>query len=511
MTKSFRIGAVCVLALLLLAGFAAAQAPAASPAPYDLNQVDPAGGNTATALASAAPPNGYNRGEVAANITWVLVTAALVWFMQLGFAFLGGGAIRSKNQVNYWTKSYMDFSVGIVVYMIVGFAFHFGGSAGVAALGMGSAIPGMADGNPFIGTSGFLLGGNNYDGRTAALMIFQAVFAATAATIVAGMVIERLRFQAYLLYSVFVTAIIYPIYGHWMWSSVGWLANLSNYIPLPGSSPTSVIGARDFAGSGVVHVVGAMVGLAGAMLVGPRLGKFGADGKPRAFPGHNMTYVVIGTFILFLGWFGFNPGSTLASTDLRTPIVFINTYLAGGMAATVIAYLTYFKTGKSDTMLVCNGALGGLVAITAPCAYVSPWAALVIGAIAGVVVWKGNLFIERKLKVDDPVGAWGVHGACGLFGLLSVGIFADGTYGVSGILTGTAAGAGQLIAQIIDMIVVSAWAFGTGFLVFFAIKKTVGLRVPPEEEMMGLDIGEHGYAAYPELNIREPLPVEYKE
>ncbi|MBI4363086.1 MAG: ammonium transporter [Euryarchaeota archaeon] len=455
----------------------------------------------------------YNSAEVAANTAWTLATAALVWFMQAGFAFLGAGAIRSKNQVNYWTKSYIDFSVGIVVFMVVGFAFMFGGHAGIGALGMGATVPGLESGNPFIGTSGFLMGGDNYDPRTATFMVFQAVFAATAVTIVAGMVIERMKFQAYLLYSILISILIYPIYGHWVWSANGWLANLSTYIPLPGSSPAVgdtaavIIGARDFAGSGVVHAVGGFVGLAGAMLVGPRIGKYGPDGKPRVFPGHNVPYVVIGTFILFLGWFGFNPGSTLAVTDPRTSIVFLNTYLAGGMAATVMAYLSYFKTGKADTMLICNGALGGLVAITAPCAYVAPWAALVIGAIAGILVWKGNTFIESRLKVDDPVGAWGVHGANGLFGLLAVGIFADGKYGgVSGIITGTPAGMGQLIAQIVDIIVVAGYSFGVGFIIFYAIHKTMGLRVSAEEEMAGLDVGEHGYSAYPEFTISASGP-----
>lgn len=421
--------------------------------------------------------------KTAVNFTWTIIMGALVWFMQLGFAFLGGGAIRSKNQVNYWTKSYIDFSVGVVVFMIAGFAFMFGGS---------KLFPGLDLGNEFIGWSGFLLAGEAYDVSTIMLFFFQVVFAATSATIVAGMVAERLKFQAYLLYTILINLIIYPIYGHWMWGG-GWLSTL----------PFGV-GARDFAGSGVVHAVGGFVGLAGALLLGPRIGKYNKDGTPNVIPGSNIPYVVIGTFILFFGWFGFNPGSTLAASDLRISVIAVNTYLAGGMAATVMAYATYFKRRKADPMLICNGALGGLVAITAPCAYVAPWAAVVIGAIAGLVVWAGNWFAEWKLKIDDPVGAWGVHGANGLWGLLAVGIFADGTYGdVKGLILGQT---GQLIAQLIDMATVTVFSFGMGLLVFGAIKLAIGLRVSAEEELEGLDIGEHGTVAFPELSSPASTP-----
>ena len=441
---------------------------------------------------------------LAVNMAWTIIMGALVWFMQLGFAFLGSGSLRSKAQINYWSKSYIDFSIGVVVFALIGFAFMFGGSGNTFPgynddKGNPIPIPGLEGGNQFIGWSGFGLAGGAYDVVTITYFFFEAVFAATAVTIVAGMVAERLKFQAYLIYTILINILIYPIYGHWVWGN-GWLATL----------PFGV-GARDFAGSGVVHAVGGFTGLAGAWLLGPRIGKYNKDGTPNSFPAHNIPFLFAGTFVLFFGWFGFNPGSTLAATDYRISVIAVNTYLAGGMAATVMAYLTYIVKKKSDPMAICNGALGGLVAITAPCAYVTPLAAIVIGAIAGPLAIYGNKFVEKKLKIDDAVGAWGVHGAGGLFGLLSVGIFADGTYGggtyngvtysgVTGILYGPL-GAGQLVAQLIDMAVVAGFCFGMGLVIFGVIKKTMGLRVSPEVELAGLDLHEHEYVAYPETVI----------
>jgi Amt family ammonium transporter len=411
---------------------------------------------------------------IAINFVWVLVAAFLVFFMQAGFALVGVGAIRTKNTVNYLAKSYMDFSLGAIFFLIVGFAFMFGGS---------EAAPGLELGNAFIGYSGGLLTGEAYDVTTSMLFLFQAMFAATAATIVAGAMAGRTKFQAYLIYTVIVTAVIYPLYGHWVWGG-GWLSTL----------PYGV-GAVDFAGSGVVHAVGGFVALAGAYLVGPRAGKYKADGTPVAIPGHNIVYIVLGTFILFFGWFGFNPGSTLAATDLRIAVIAVNTFLAGAAGAVVACYTTYFRTGKANIFLICNGALAGLVAITAPCAYVPPWAAVIIGAIAGVLVMASIWFVEWKLGVDDPVGAVSVHGVNGLWGLLAVGIFADGTYGgVRGLIVGNF---GQFIAQAISVATVFIWAFGLGLLLFATITYTIGLRVSREEEVVGLDISEHGTLCYP--------------
>jgi Amt family ammonium transporter len=407
------------------------------------------------------------------NFTWTLVSAFLVFFMQAGFALLGAGLIRSKNTVNYLTKSYMDFSIAALSYWAFGFALMFGGS---------KLSSGLEHGTPWVGLSGFFLSGSAYDVTTALFWIFQMVFAATAATIVAGAMAERTKIQAYLAYSFLVSALVYPIYGHWVWGG-GWLATL----------PFGV-GARDFAGSGVVHAVGGLLALVGAAMVGPRIGKFNPDGTANTLPGHNMTYVVSGTFILFFGWFGFNAGSTLAATDLRISVIAVNTFLAGATGGVVALYASLARTGKADIGMACNGALAGLVGITAPCAYVPTWAAVVIGGVATWIMMWSLGFVERVLKVDDPVGAVSVHAAGGLWGLLAVGIFADGTYGdVRGLIVGEV---GQLVAQLISMGTVTVWTLGTGYVLFALIRATIGLRASREEELQGLDIPEHGVPAY---------------
>jgi Amt family ammonium transporter len=311
---------------------------------------------------------------------------------------------------------------------------------------------------------------------------FQMMFAAAAATIVSGAMAERTKITAYMAYSFLISAIIYPVLGKWVWGG-GWLSTL----PLG-------VGARDFAGSGVVHAVGGLVALAGAIMVGPRRGKF-TNGKANNIPGHNMAYVILGTLILFVGWFGFNPGSTLAATDLRISVIATNTFLAGVAGAVTAMYVTLMRTGKADLGMACNGSLVGLVGVTASCAYVAPWAAVVIGVIAAFLMMFSLNFVENTLKVDDPVGAVSVHAMGGLWGLLAVGIFSDGTYGgVSGLLYGNV---GQLLAQLVNMGVVIVWAFGTGLLLFWLIKRTMGLRVSVKEEVEGLDLLEHGVQAYP--------------
>ncbi|MCW3982928.1 MAG: ammonium transporter [Candidatus Bathyarchaeota archaeon] len=430
------------------------------------------------------------------SIAWTLTMGCLVWFMQLGFAFLGAGYIRQKNQVNYWTKSYIDLSVGVVVFALVGFGLMFGGSGAAFPTGFDAAgeaiyttLPGLDAGNAFIGWSGFALTGDAYNGLTLVYFFWQAVFAATSVTIVAGMVAERMKFKAYLLYAVLINILIYPIYGHWVWGG-GWLAEL---------------GAVDFAGSGVVHAVGGFTGLAACWLIGPRLGKYTKDGKARSFGYTNVPYIVIGTMILFFGWFGFNPGSTLTTLDLRTPIVAVTTYLAGGaggVMAVAISYLDRKHFTGPDIQAVCCGALAGLVAITASCAYVAPWVAIIIGLIAAPLAIYGNFFVERKLKIDDPVGAFGIHGIGGIFGLITVGLFADGTYGIQGVLFNGAAGVDQLVAQIISAAVCAGFAFGMGLVIFGIIKYTIGLRAPVKEEIEGLDKTEHGFSAYPEVEMK---------
>ncbi|MBI2831966.1 MAG: ammonium transporter [Chloroflexi bacterium] len=431
-------------------------------------------------IAHAADPTGADtlkeNPTAAVNMAWTLITGFLVWFMQLGFAFLGAGLIRSKNQVNYWTKSFMDFCIASLGFWAFGFALMFGGS---------KLFPGLDSGNSLIGFSGFFLTGASYDVSTIMMWFFQMVFAATACTIVAGAVAERMKITAYLAYAFIIGAIIYPVYGKWIWGG-GWLSTLS----ILGTT-----GARDFAGSGVVHMVGGLAALIGAAMVGPRIGKFNKDGTPNLLKGHNLPYVVIGTFILFFGWFGFNPGSTLAATDLRISVIAVNTFLAGVTGALVAIYWTFARTGKMDIVMGCNGCLAGLVGITAPAAFVPPWAAVVIGAIAVPFMINTAHIVERVLKVDDAVGAVPVHFGGGLWGLLAVGIFADGTYlGVKGLIMGDV---GQFLLQLVDIGALIAWVAPTSLLLFWIIKKTIGLRASREEELQGLDVPEHGMEAYP--------------
>jgi Amt family ammonium transporter len=322
------------------------------------------------------------------------------------------------------------------------------------------------------------------------MFFWQLVFAGTAATIVSGAVAERLKFPAYLIYSVVVSALIYPLYGHWVWGG-GWLSKL----------PFGA-GHVDFAGSGVVHTIGGFVGLAGALVLGPRFGKYGKDGKPRAIPGHSITLAALGTFILWFGWFGFNPGSTFSAHQLRIAVVAVNTNLAAAAGAAVALLLVFFKTKKWDVGMMLNGCLAGLVAVTAPCAWIEAWAAVVIGAVAGTLVVISVYFWENR-GVDDPVGAVSVHAVNGVWGLISVGLFADGTYGlcttsgplVKGLFYG--GGWGQLIAQLIGAGTCVLWAFTLGFITFKLMDKAFGIRVSPQEELKGLDIPEHGTPAYP--------------
>jgi Amt family ammonium transporter len=434
-----------------------------------------------TALAQADPTGATSieaNPDLAVNFTWTLVAAFLVFFMQAGFALVEAGFARQRNTVNILSKNFMDFCVGGLAFWAFGFAVMFGGSA---------LASGLAEGNDWFGYSGFFLTSDAYDVSTIELWFFQMVFAATAATIVSGAMAERTKINAYLAYSFLISAIVYPVYGHWVWGG-GWLSKLD-----------FGQGAKDFAGSGVVHAVGGLSALVGAWMLGPRAGKFGPDGKPRAIPGHSVTLVVLGTFILFLGWFGFNPGSTLAATDLRIAVIATNTFLAGVAGAVVGFYWSFARTGKADITLAANGALAGLVGITAPCAYVEPWASVVIGVIAALVMIGSLWFVENVLKVDDPVGAVSVHAAAGLWGVLSVGIFADGTYPAGAEVAGLVEGAGgQIVAQLISIAAVVGWTLLASGLIFAFIKATIGLRASPQEEALGLDLAEHGLRAYVE-------------
>jgi len=376
------------------------------------------------------------------------------------------GLTRGKNAANIMMKNLMDFAFGSLAYWAVGFGIMFG-----------------ADKMGLFGTDGFFLSAGDPstgDGLwQLAFWMFQVVFAATAATIVSGAMAERTKFTSYLVYSVFISLLIYPVVGHWIWGG-GWLSER---------------GMIDFAGSTVVHSVGGWAALAGAIVVGPRLGKYSKDGKVNAIPGHNIPLAALGVFILWFGWFGFNPGSTTAGTNLSIATIAVTTNLAAAAGAISAMFTVWAWFGKPETTMALNGALAGLVAITAPCANVSPLSAIIIGAIAGVLVVVSVTVIDRKLKIDDPVGAISVHGVCGAWGTLSAGLFAQESYGgVNGLFFG--GGIGQFVTQLIGVASVFVWAFGTMFILFYIIKKTIGIRVSDEEQMQGLDIGEHGIEAY---------------
>ena len=427
-------------------------------------------------IALAADPTGIGgTADAAIDYVWILICAFLVMFMQPGFAMLEAGFCRAKNATNLMTKNLMDFAIGSLAFFLIGYAIMMGG-----------------DWYGLLGTEGWFMLGDYYDVDKYLNMFWMLVFCATAATIVSGAVAERLKFKAYIIYSIVVSVIIYPIYGHWVWGG-GWLSQL----------PFGMA-ALDFAGSGVVHAIGGFVGLAGAMVLGPRFGRYDRNRKPRAIPGHSIALAALGVFILWFGWFGFNPGSTCDAHHLRISVIAVNTNLAAAAAVLAALLIAKWRTKKWDTGMALNGAVAGLVAITASCAWVEGWAAIVIGLIAGALMYASVKFIESK-GIDDPVGAISVHGTCGLWGLLSVGFFADGTYGNYAVeapfATGLFYGGGgeQLLAQFISVVVVFAWAFGIGYLMFKLMDKAFGIRVPPEEELQGLDIPEHGTPAYPDF------------
>jgi Amt family ammonium transporter len=400
----------------------------------------------------------------AINTIWVLVAAFLVFFMQPGFAMLEAGLIRVKNVGNILMKNLMDFCMASLGYWAVGFALMYG------------------VGNLFVGGSYFFLAGvpEQISGvPSLAFWLFQLVFAGTAATIVAGAMAERTKFAAYLAYSLVIGAFVYPIVGHWVWGG-GWLGNL---------------GFLDFAGSSVVHSVGGWAGLMGAIVLGPRLGKYNEDGSPNAIPGHSVPLAVLGMFILWFGWFGFNSGSTLSGmeTGLIAKVA-ANTNLAAAAGAVVAMAVAWLKTGKPDIGLTINGGLAGLVAITAGCAFVTPLNSIAIGAIGGVIAVYGVSFLD-KVRVDDPVGAVPVHAFAGVWGTLAVGLFHE----TGGLLYG--AWWSQLGVQAIGVAAVFAWAAVTVGGVFIIIKYTIGLRVSYEEEIMGLDRGEHAVDSYPDFEV----------
>jgi Amt family ammonium transporter len=400
------------------------------------------------------------------NIVWTCIAAFLVFFMQAGFAMVEAGFTRAKNAVNILMKNLMDFSVGTIAFFLIGFGLMFGKTNGL----FGTTLFGLSGVQP----------GSDWNWT---FLIFQTVFAATAATIVSGAMAERTKFVGYLVYSFFITLFIYPVFGSWAWGGLldggGWLEKL---------------GFLDFAGSTVVHSVGGWLALAGAVVLGPRLGKYGVDGKPKAILGHNIPLAALGVFILWFGWFGFNPGSTTTG-DGSIGYIAVTTNIAAAAGAIVAMCTAWAIMKKPDASMALNGALAGLVSITASCDAVSPVGAICIGAVGGGLVVLSVLFIDNVLKIDDPVGAVSVHGVCGMWGTLSVGLFNMS----SGLFYG--GGLKQLGIQALGAGTAFIWAFGVGSILFYAISKTIGLRVTAEDELKGLDIGEHGMEAYSGFQI----------
>ncbi len=407
------------------------------------------------------------------NIVWTCVAAFLVFLMQAGFAMVETGFTRAKNVVNIIMKNLMDFCIGSIAFFIIGFGIMFGSNT-----------------TGWFGMSDFMLDlapyGETFDTQWPfTFLLFQTVFAATAATIVSGAMAERTKFVSYLIYSLVISALIYPVSGSWAWNSLytsgtsGWLEGL---------------GFLDFAGSSVVHSVGGWLALAGAIVIGPRIGKYGPDGKARAIPGHNMALGALGVFILWLGWFGFNAGSTTTG-DGTIGYIAVTTNMGGAAGALGAMFTAWLIFKKPEGSMTLNGVLAGLVSVTAPCDSVSPVGAMSLGFIGGILVVLSIIYIDRVLKVDDPVGAISVHGVCGLWGTMSCGLFNL----ESGLFYG--GGLHQLGVQALGAAAIFAWAFGTGLLLFLALKYTVGLRVSADEEIAGLDVGEHGMEAYSGFQI----------
>lgn len=493
--KIFTVVALFLI-LLLMSGIALA--------------ADPNGGATGTAkdLASAAAgqkvtldslAEELGHTKIAANFIWVIFGMSIIFFMQAGFALVETGFCRAKNAAHVIMTNFVIFAIGTIGYFLVGFALQFGGMGQIATLGGAVNLDHMveiAKGWGIIGTKG-LFGNGLYDVGVLAFFLFQLVFMDTAATIVTGAMAERWKFSAFVVFGFFMSMFLYPLFGNWVWGG-GWLAKLGMNLGLGN-------GYLDFAGSSVVHAMGGLTALAGALVIGPRLGKFNKDGTPNAIPGHHIPMAILGTIILWFGWIGFNGASTLAAGDLRLSVIIANTFLAGSAGALASMFLMWKLFGKPDASMTANGALAGLVAITAPCAFVAPWAAIIIGTVAGLLVVGSVLFIERVLKIDDPVGAISVHGANGLWGIIALGIFADGTYGagfngvstaVKGLLYG---GSGQFVAQVIGAVAVFVAAFGIGY-VFFKVQDAIqGIRVSPEVELQGVDLPEIGLLAYPDF------------
>jgi ammonium transporter, Amt family len=520
---------------------AAAASPAAAPAPPsvpittgdlkavkgpsadDLGKGDPGGSITGSVndivvadpkvgLTLADLVNMVGQNRIAINFVWTLFTGFLVMFMQAGFAAVETGLCRAKNANHTMMMNFMVYGFGLFAYWVMGFAIQQGGCAPVANLGgltplnsefAITGIGGKAWG--LFGQRGFFLAGSTYDVGICVMFLFQMVFMDTATTIVTGAAAERWKFAAFAISTFCLGAITYPLYGNWAWGG-GWLSQLGGNYGLGN-------GYCDFAGSGVVHAVGGMTALAVSLVIGPRIGKYTREGKALPMPGHDITLVLIGCFILAFGWFGFNPGSTLGASgagNLRISVIAVDTMIAGCLGSFASVLYMWIRFGKPDASMGGNGLLAGLVAITAPSGFVNPVGAAIIGFAAGMLVCLSVEFIERVMKVDDPVGAISVHGVCGLWGVMSVGLFADGTAGggyngvasnVTGLFYGNPK---QFVAQLIGCATLAGIVFTLSYLLNWLVDVIVGQRVGAASELEGLDLPEMGALGYPEFQLVTP-------
>ena len=474
----------------------------------DIVMADPKAGLT---LADVVNQVGQNR--IAVNFVWTLVAGFLVMFMQAGFALVETGLCRAKNANHTMMMNFMVYGFGLFAYWVMGFAIQQGGSAGISNLGGMNPLNNEFKLSLFgkdwglFGTRGFFLSGDTYDVGVMVLFLFQMVFMDTATTIVTGTAAERWKFAAFAISTFFLGAITYPLFGNWAWGG-GWLSQLGANFKLGH-------GYCDFAGSGVVHSVGGLTALAVAMIIGARIGKYNRDGSPNPIPGHDITMVLLGCFILAFGWFGFNPGSTLGASgngSLRIGSIAVNTMLAGCTGSFGALLYMWMRFGKPDASMSGNGLLAGLVAITAPSGFVNTVGAAIIGFSAGVLVCLSVEFLERVMKIDDPVGATSVHGTCGLWGVLCVGLFADGTSnyggswnGVDGSVTGLFYGdPGQFVAQLIGVCTLVGVIFTLSYVFNAFIDFFVGQRVSVDVELEGLDLPEMGALGYPEFQLVTP-------
>ena len=501
------------LAVLILALATVAWAADPSGATTGSIQNVPAAKPGSPTIAELGAAIGQTR--VALNFVWLLFAGFLVMFMQAGFALAETGFTRSKNAGHTMVMNFMVYAIGILGFWVCGFAIQMGGSGAP----MGAAISAPESFSTLIGPTihgnlwglfggkGFFLAGQSYDVSAFAVFLFQMVFMDTALTIPTGAMAERWKLSAFVIYGFVGSMLIYPVFACWVWGG-GWLSQLGKTMGLGH-------GYVDFAGSGVVHLTGGVMALTGAYILGPRIGKY-VKGKAQAIPGHNLPMAFLGCFILAFGWFGFNAGSTLAGTDLRLAVVATNTMLASASGAAASYFYTWARYGRPDPSMSANGLLAGLVAITAPCAYVNAPSAVLIGAVAGVLVVLGVLFVENTLKIDDPVGAIAVHGINGAWGMIALGLFADGVYG-QGANSGPATGvtglfygdSGQLVAQLTGIVANVVWVGATSAIAFKLIDLTLGMRVSQIAELQGLDFHEVSAPAYPGdgTNLHTPTVV----